>query len=81
MSDQFAPSTDPEGRFTRICPGCGKVFRTDNVQKKHCSYQCARKTGNRRGYQRRKARTQAVTERRQQQHPAQSSGGEDSKQE
>lgn len=49
-ADQFAPRNDPQGRYTRTCPGCGEEFRTDNPRKKHCSYKCYRKAGNHRYY-------------------------------
>lgn len=40
MSEQFAPRTDPEGAYERVCPHCGASFRTNNPRARYDSEAC-----------------------------------------
>lgn len=39
--EQFAPCTDPNGKYEKICPQCGQTFRTNNPRTKYDSLECA----------------------------------------
>lgn len=43
---------EPGGTFSRECPECGIVFRTDNERIVYCSPECKKKAQNRRYYER-----------------------------
>lgn len=65
MMDQFAPRTEPNGIFERICPVCGEHFRTNNAEALYCTEKCKKAAHNRRNYERhRAARIAAVMRRR-----------------
>lgn len=50
---------DANGLFPRICPRCGRNFRTDEERAVYCSERCQKSAQNARNHQRRKEREQA----------------------
>jgi len=46
----------PAGNWERVCPWCGRTFRTDTMSVKFCADECEIAAQNQRSYQRRKRR-------------------------